>query len=123
LLARHSAPHPEIGEHDRLRLANGIGDVPLLVEPVHGVPIEALPGAAIVMTTGAGYRASSAPSVGAERDGCCGGVFESANFVAPTAQAATLPLSLMSDSAGMPSPSCNRRIIVNVSGRLRESTS
>jgi len=32
-------------------------------------------------------------------------------------------LFLMSDSAGMPSPSCSRQIILSVSGRLRLSTS
>lgn len=31
--------------------------------------------------------------------------------------------SLMSDSAGIPRPSCNRQIILSVSGRLRLSTS
>src|SRR6266508_4836687 len=38
-------------------------------------------------------------------------------------QAARVCVALMSDSAGIPSPSCKRQIILRVKGRLRLSTS
>src|SRR5262245_49466061 len=37
---------PLLGEDDRLRLAARVGDVALLVQPVHRSPVEALPGPA-----------------------------------------------------------------------------
>ena len=46
-----------------------------------------------------------------------------AGGMAGASYAASSLLALINDSAGMPSPSCKRRTIARVSGRLRESTS
>jgi hypothetical protein len=40
---------PLLGEHDRLGLADRVGDEALLVQPVHRVPVEALPGPVAVV--------------------------------------------------------------------------
>src|SRR5437764_2246300 len=40
---------PLLGEHDRLGLADRVGDEALLVQPVHRAPVEALPGPVAVV--------------------------------------------------------------------------